>query len=124
MTVKIEWFSGQGAGGQHRNKHQNCCRITHVETGLTANGTNSRSREANKQSAMAVLKSRVYVKLHPPTERGLAGTERVRTYHEPDDRVVDHASGKRFSYKDVLVDGNVGPCIKARRLAKRSDEDD
>ena len=25
-------------------------------------------------------------------ERNLAGTERIRTYHEPDNRVVDHAS--------------------------------
>ncbi len=24
----LDWFSGSGAGGQYRNKHRNCCRIT------------------------------------------------------------------------------------------------
>lgn len=123
MTVNVEWFSGTGAGGQHRNKHQNCCKLTHVETGITANGTRNKSRVANKRDAMTVLKSRVYAHLHKDTERGLAGTERVRTYHGPDNRVVDHASGERFSYKDVVEDGNIGPCIDARKRAKLSENE-
>jgi len=36
---KIDWYSRSGAGGQHRNKHQNCCRITHLATGLCEKGT-------------------------------------------------------------------------------------
>jgi len=32
---KIDWYSGSGAGGQHRNKHQNCCRIIHIESGFS-----------------------------------------------------------------------------------------
>lgn len=41
---KLEWFSGTGAGGQYRNKHQNCCRITHIESGLTCTGQTQRDR--------------------------------------------------------------------------------
>lgn len=123
MTVRIEWFSGTGKGGQHRNKHQNCCKLIHVETGMTANGTRSPSREANKKNAMNVLKSRVYAHLHKDTERNLAGTERVRTYHKPDNRVIDHASGGHFIYKAVVEDGDIGPCIEARKIAKMADND-
>ena len=118
MTLKIEWYSGQGAGGQHRNKHQNCCRLTHVETGITANGTGSRSREANKRDARKELQKRVNAHFRIEKERGLAGTERVRTYHKPDNRVVDHASGERFPYDEVVNGNGIGDCIEARRIAK------
>ena len=30
----VTYYSGTGAGGQHRNKHQNCVRIKHKETGI------------------------------------------------------------------------------------------
>lgn len=40
----IDWFSGTGAGGQHRNKHQNCIRITHRETGIRVQCTKHRER--------------------------------------------------------------------------------
>ena len=30
---RIDYFSGTGAGGQYRNKHQNCVRLTHTESG-------------------------------------------------------------------------------------------
>jgi protein subunit release factor B len=51
----IEWYSGTGAGGQHRNKHQNCCRIKHQESGAEATGTETRSRDDNQKSAFKRL---------------------------------------------------------------------
>lgn len=51
----ITYYSGSGAGGQHRNKHQNCCRITHTESGVTGKGTESMSRIQNKKIAFKRL---------------------------------------------------------------------
>ncbi len=48
---KIDWFSGTGAGGQHRNKHQNCCRMTHPDSGAKATGQESRSQKENLRNA-------------------------------------------------------------------------
>lgn len=114
----FEWFSGQGKGGQHRNKHQNCCKVTHTESGIKANGTGSKSRESNKKNAMNVCKSRVIAHFATDTERYRATDERVRTYHEPDNRVTDHASGKTGTYKKVVLDGNIEDMIEARRISK------
>lgn len=114
-----EWFSGTGKGGQHRNKHQNCCRCIHTPTGIQANGTNSRSREDNKRAAYITCLSRVQAHFHRDKERFLAGTERVRTYHEPDNRVTDHASGLQDSYTNVVVKGDMESMIEARAKATR-----
>ena len=54
----VEWFSGSGAGGQHRNKTKNCCRIKHLASGATGIGTEQRSREQNKKKAFRRLTSR------------------------------------------------------------------
>ncbi len=50
----IEWFSGQGAGGQHRNKHQNSARITHLPTGIVK-CAQTRSRANSQAEAMAAI---------------------------------------------------------------------
>jgi peptide chain release factor 1 len=52
---EIQWFSGSGGGGQHRNKHQNCCRLRHPASGARAIGQRSRSRKDNLASAARVL---------------------------------------------------------------------
>lgn len=49
--LKIEWFSGTGAGGQYRNKHQNCIRIRHAESGAMVTGQSNRNRESNIKEA-------------------------------------------------------------------------
>lgn len=116
---RYEWFSGTGKGGQHRNKHQNCCRCIHEPTGIQANGTNSRSREDNKQSAYNTCLARVVAHFHKDKERYLAGEERVRTYHEPDNRVIDHASGLRGTYTDVIINDGIGVMVEARAKAVR-----
>jgi len=43
----ISYFSGTGAGGQHRNKHQNCVRLKHRESGLLVTGQSYRERKRN-----------------------------------------------------------------------------
>ena len=116
---RFEWFSGTGKGGQHRNKHQNCCRCIHEPTGITANGTNSRSREDNRTAAYNTCRARVAAHFHKDKERGLAGTERIRTYHEPDNRVLDHASGVQDTYTNVVIKGNAESVIEARARTVR-----
>jgi hypothetical protein len=47
----IDYFSGTGAGGQYRNKHQNCVRLKHIDSGAIATGQSNRSRQANLREA-------------------------------------------------------------------------
>ena len=48
---RIEYFSGTGAGGQYRNKHQNCVRLLHTDSGVFVTGQSQRSRQANLREA-------------------------------------------------------------------------
>ena len=47
----LEYFSGSGAGGQHRNKHQNCCRCKHPASGAIGTCQEHRSKDQNTKTA-------------------------------------------------------------------------
>jgi len=51
----VEYFSGTGAGGQHRNKHQNCVRLRHNDSGVTTTGQSNRDRQTNLKEAFSSL---------------------------------------------------------------------
>lgn len=51
----IDWFSGSGAGGQHRNKCKNCCRIRHKDFGVIITAQESRSQKENLKKAFKRL---------------------------------------------------------------------
>ena len=113
---KLEWFSGQGAGGQHRNKHQNCCRITHIESGLTVNGTESRSRVDNQSTAFDKLAKMVIAWYNAKSEVKIDKSDDViRNYHGARNEVLDKASGLKQPYKKVVIDGDIGCMVNARR---------
>lgn len=116
---KLEWYSGSGAGGQHRNKHQNCCRITHLESGLIARGTEARDRVTNQRVAFQRLAKEVIQWYYPDqeTERRVSNgaTDVIRTYHAVRNQVLDKASGKTLSYKEVVINGDIGTLIEARK---------
>lgn len=118
----IEWFSGTGGGGQHRNKHQNCCRITHLETGIRAVGQTARDRPTNQREAFEKLAKRLvayYQALDDqPVERS---TEVVRNYHAERNEVLDKASGLRRTYREVVIGGDLGEMIEARKSAKEAE---
>jgi protein subunit release factor A len=120
---KLEWFSGQGAGGQHRNKHQNCCRITHLESGITVNGTESRSRVENQRTAFNKLAEQVIKWYRDQGKTDLQISEEViRNYHAPRNEVLDKESGFKQPYKEVVTAGNLSDMIEARRKAKGNEK--
>ena len=43
----IDYFNGTGKGGQHRNKHANCVRLKHRDSGVMVTAQESRKKEQN-----------------------------------------------------------------------------
>ncbi len=114
---KIDWFSGTGAGGQFRNKHQNTCRITHIATGLTATCGDNRERPKNQAAAFKVLAQRILEHYKSKEIKPVVNTSIIRTYHEPDNRVKDHLSKFQQPYDKVVIGNNIGDMIVARAKA-------
>ena len=56
--LKVRWFSGTGAGGQHRNKKMCSVELTHLPTGVTRK-SQTRSRETSMKDALGALEAAV-----------------------------------------------------------------
>lgn len=113
----INWFSGTGAGGQYRNKHQNCCRITHIATGLRVQETRHRERSANQKAAFRKLAQLLVSYFADQPEGRRSQTEVVRNYHGVRNEVLDKASGLRLPYESIMHGNGIGEMIEARRDA-------
>lgn len=110
--LKIEWYSGSGAGGQHRNKHQNSVRLTHIPTNITVS-SQCRSRENSLSTAMETLVERLrretQYKIYKEETQdrknkvgsGMRG-DKKRTYRFQDDIVTDHDTDIKASVSIVL----------------------
>jgi peptide chain release factor 1 len=114
--LKIEWYSGTGAGGQHRNKHQNSCRITHIPSGVVATAQ-TRSRQSSFEQAMTAIQTAVDKSAERQYNSNIASDrknqvgsgmrgDKIRTYRFQDDSVQDHITGKRATCSQILK-GNV-----------------
>ena len=110
--VRVDWFSGTGKGGQHRNKRQNSCRVTHLDTGYMEM-RQGRSRRANLEEALNALANRIAVegaaqarsqvrtRKREQLGSGARG-DKIRTYRFHDDVVVDHRTGRKASLKKIM----------------------
>ncbi len=67
--IRLEYFKSSGPGGQHKNKRLTAVRALHLPTGLVAVGQERRSREANRQLALARLEARLKALRHRPKPR-------------------------------------------------------
>ena len=132
--LKIDTYRSSGAGGQHINKTDSAVRITHLPTGVVVSCQDGRSQHANKDSAMRVLRSRLYEmqeKERLAKEKDLRKTqvgsgdrsEKVRTYNYPQNRITDHRIGLTLYNLDTIVKGGnlsalTDALIQADRIAK------
>jgi len=109
---EISWFSGSGAGGQHRNKHQNCCRLRHIETGIVESAQ-CRTRTQSMQQAMESLRHRIRNIRFSTAAAEIAWDrkiqvgsgqrgDKVRTVQFQNDSAVDHRTGKRITAEQYM----------------------
>ena len=122
--LEIETHRASGAGGQHINKTDSAVRIVHKPTGITVNCQDGRNQIANKETALKIIRARVYAyyKEKKMEEEGAIrkskiGTgdrsEKIRTYNYPQNRVTDHRIGLTLNQLDRIMEGKLDDIIDA-----------
>lgn len=109
---KVEWYSGTGCGGQHRNKHQNSARITHLPSGIVRQ-SQTRKRENSFQEAMKALTAELdrlggnaTGEAENTVRKAHVGSgersDKRRTFRFQEDKVHDHTTGKSAVLSKVM----------------------
>jgi len=122
--IKMEVFRASGAGGQHINKTSSAVRLIHIPTGFVAACQEERSQLQNKNKAMQMLKTKLYLKEKEEQEAKLAGIRgevkdngwgsQIRSYVlQPYRMVKDLRTGEESGNTDAVLDGDIDRFISA-----------
>ena len=122
--IRVDTYRSSGAGGQHINKTSSAIRITHLPTGIVVTCQNERSQHMNKDKAMQVLKSKLYMleqEKQAEKEAGIRGEvtdiawgHQIRSYVlQPYTMVKDLRTGEERAQASAVLDGDLDPFINA-----------
>jgi len=122
--IEIEVYKSSGAGGQNVQKNMTAVRIIHLTTGLVVTCQNERSQTQNRESALKVLRSRLFelqVQAHADEISDLKGEfkkvewgSQIRSYVlHPYQMVKDHRTDYETGNTQSVLDGNLDGFIEA-----------
>jgi peptide chain release factor 2 len=129
--LRIDTYRSSGAGGQHVNVTDSAVRITHMPSGIVVSCQNERSQHRNKDSAMKVLKARLYdLKMKDQqakldqiggTKSAIAFGSQIRSYVlHPYQMVKDHRTKEQVGDINRILDGDLDVFIKSYLMRKSS----
>lgn len=122
--LRIDTYRASGAGGQHINKTSSAVRITHIPTGVVVSCQTQRSQFQNKDTAMKMLKSKLFdLKEREQKEKiedlkgvqmDIAWGSQIRSYvFCPYTLVKDHRTNYDEGNVNAVMDGALDGFINA-----------
>jgi peptide chain release factor 2 len=129
--IRVDVYRSSGPGGQGVNTADSAVRITHLPTGIVVACQNERSQLRNRDTAMRVLKARLY-QVYEKKQRedlaeltgekkGIAFGSQIRTYtFHPYQIIKDHRTGVEIGKVDAVMDGEIDPFIQAYLASGKS----
>jgi peptide chain release factor 2 len=129
--LRIDTYRSSGAGGQHVNVTDSAVRITHIPSGIVVSCQNERSQHRNRDSAMSVLKARLFdlrlkeqqTKLQQISgaKKDIAFGSQIRSYVlHPYQLVKDHRTKEQVGDINRVLDGDIDVFIKSFLMKKSS----
>jgi peptide chain release factor 2 len=127
--LRIDTYRSSGAGGQHVNVTDSAVRITHLPTGIVVSSQNERSQHRNRDSAMKVLKARLFdlrmkeqqAKLDQlgGEKKDIAFGSQIRSYVlHPYQLIKDHRTKEEVGDVNRVLDGDIDLFIKSYLMKK------
>lgn len=131
--IRVDVFRASGAGGQHINKTSSAVRITHEPTGIVVSSQAQRSQFQNRDTAMSMLKAKLYqleLEKQEQEAAALRGEQleigwgsQIRSYvFHPYSMVKDHRTNHETGNVQAVMDGDLDGFIDAYLKLKLNHE--
>jgi len=122
--LKVDTYRASGAGGQYVNKTESAIRITHIPTGIVVSCQTERSQQSNRNSAMKLLKAKLFQLYQEEkqkeldklrgVQREIAWGSQIRSYvFHPYSLVKDHRTETEVGNVYAVMDGEIDEFINA-----------